>query len=125
MTAPLSRNRNYQLLWGSQALAEFGINASTIAFPLLVLAVTGSPAATGLVLGTSAAAQLLAGLPAGALVDRWSHKKVMLCCEAAQAIAAASLVVALLWGIASVAYMVIVAGVIGVSSALFEPAEDA
>lgn len=125
MTVPLSRNRNYQLLWGSQALAEFGINASTIAFPLLVLAITGSPAATGLVLGTSAAAQLIAGLPAGALVDRWSHKKIMLCCEAVQAIAAASLVVALLWSMASVAYMVVVAAVIGVCSALFEPAEDA
>lgn len=125
MTAPLSRNRNYQVLWGSQALSAFGINASTIALPLLVLAMTGSPAATGLVLGASAAAQLLAGLPAGALVDRWNHKKVMLCCEAAQAIAAASLVVALLWGVASVAYIVVVAAVMGVCTALFEPAEDA
>ncbi|MDQ3223570.1 MAG: MFS transporter [Gemmatimonadota bacterium] len=125
MTAPLSRNRNYHVLWGSQALSEFGINASTIALPLLVLAMTGSPAATGLVLGTSAAAQLLVGLPAGALVDRWNHKKVMLCSEAAQAIAAASLVVALLWDVASVAYIVIVAAVMGVCTAMFEPAEDA
>jgi MFS family permease len=125
VTAPLSRNRNYHLLWGSQALTEFGINASTIALPLLVLALTGSPAATGLVLGTSAAAQLLVGLPAGALVDRWNHKKVMLCCEAGQAIAAASLVVALLLGVANVAYIVIVAAVVGLCTALFEPAEDA
>jgi MFS family permease len=125
MTTPLSRNRNYQLLWGSQALSEFGIHASTIALPLLVLAVTGSPAATGLVLGTNAAAQLLAGLPAGALVDRWNHKKIMLCCEAGQAIAAASLVAMLLWNVASVAYMVIVAIVMGVCTALFEPAEEA
>ncbi len=28
MTAPLSRNRNYQLLWSSKALAEFGAQAS-------------------------------------------------------------------------------------------------
>jgi MFS family permease len=125
MTPPLSRNRNYQLLWGSQALAEFGMNASTIAFPLLVLAVTGSPGASGLVLGTSAAAQLFAGLPAGALVDRWDRKKIMLSCEAVQAVAAATLVVALLWGVASVAHMVVVAAVIGVCGSLFVPAEDA
>ena len=125
MTAPLSRNRNYQLLWGSQALAEFGMNASTIAFPLLVLAVTGSPGTSGLVLGTSAAAQLLGGLPAGALVDRWNRKKIMLGCEAVQAIAAATLVVALLWGVANVAHMVVVAAVIGVCGSLFVPAEDA
>ncbi|MGH4018510.1 MAG: MFS transporter [Pseudonocardiaceae bacterium] len=125
MTTPLSRNGNYRLLWGSQALSEFGSHASTIAFPLLVFAVTGSPAAVGLVMGTAAAAQLLVGLPAGALVDRWNRKRIMLSCEAAQAIAAASLVVALWWGVASVAHMMIVAAVLGVCGAMFEPAEDA
>ena len=54
-----------------------------------MLALTGSTAASGLVLGTIAAAQLVAGLPAGALVDRWDRKRVMLGCEAAQAVAAA------------------------------------
>jgi len=124
-TVPLSRNSNYRLLWCSQVLSEFGFNATTIAFPLLVLAVTGSAAASGVVLGTIAAAQLLAGLPAGALVDRWNRKKVMLGCEAAQAVAAASLVVALWWGVASLAHMIVVAAVIGVCAAMFEPAEDA
>jgi MFS family permease len=125
MTVPLSRNRNYRLLWTSQVLSEFGFNASTIAFPLLVLAVTGSAAASGLVLGTTAAAQLCAGLPAGALVDRWNRKRVMLGCEAAQAVAAASLVAALWLGEASIAHLVAVAAVFGVCAALFEPAEDA
>jgi MFS family permease len=124
-TTPLSRNRNYQLLWTSQAVAEFGFNATAIAFPLLVLAVTGSAAASGVVLGAIAVAQLVVGLPAGALVDRWNRKKVMLACEAAQALAAASLVGALWLGVVSVAHMVVVAIVIGVCAALFEPAEDA
>jgi uncharacterized protein YbdZ (MbtH family)/predicted MFS family arabinose efflux permease len=121
----LSRNRNYQLLWGSQALSGFGVNATTIAFPLLVLAVTGSAAASGLVLGALAAARLAAGLPAGALVDRWRRKRVMLACEAAQALAGASLALALWWGVASVPHMVVVAAVVGICAALFEPAEDA
>ena len=125
MTTPLSRNRNYQLLWGSQVLSELGFNAATIAFPLLVLAVTGSGAASGLVLGTVAAAQLVAGLPGGALVDRWNRRTVMLACEAAQAVAAGSLVLALWLNIASVVHMVVVAAVFGVCGALFEPAEDA
>jgi MFS family permease len=125
MTTPLSRNRNYRLLWGSQVLSEFGFNASVIAFPLLVLALTGSAAASGVVLGTVAAAQLLAGLPGGALVDRWNRKRIMLGCEAAQAVAAASLVVALWWNVVSIAHMVAVAAVFGVCAALFEPAEDA
>jgi MFS family permease len=125
VSTPLSRNHNYRLLWGSQALTGFGISASTIAFPLLVLTITGSAASSGLVLGAIAAAQLLVGLPAGALVDRWNRKKVMLGSEAAQAIALASLVAALWWGTVSVAHMVAVAAVIGVCAALFTPAEDA
>ncbi|HVQ92283.1 MAG TPA: MFS transporter [Mycobacteriales bacterium] len=121
---PLSRNRDYRLLWTSQALAEFGVNATIIAFPLLVLALTGSAAASGLVLGTIAAAQLAAGLPAGALVDRWNRKRLMLGCEAAQAVAAASLVAVLLWGTATVPHLVAVAAVFGLCAALFEPAEE-
>ena len=125
MTVPLSRNREYRLLWVSQALSEFGANASLIAFPLLVLAVTGSAATSGLVLGTIAAAQLVAGLPAGAVADRWNRRTLMLVCEAGQAVAAASLVGALWWGTAGVAHMVAVAAVMGVCAALFQPAEEA
>ncbi len=122
---PLRRNRGYRLLWASQACAEFGHNATTIAFPLLVLAITGSTAASGLVLGTIATAQLVAGLPAGALADRWNRKRILLSCEAAQFLAAGSLVTALLTGTATVAHMVVVAAVLGTCTALFEPAEDA
>jgi len=125
MIAPLSRNRNYQLLWVSQALSEFGGNAVGIAFPLLVLAITDSPATAGLVLGTGAAASLLIGLPGGALVDRWNRKTVMLSCEVAGVIASLSLVVALWSGVASVAHMVVAAIVFGVAGGMFAPAEMA
>jgi len=125
VSVPLARNRDYRLLWLSQAVAEFGHNATVIAFPLLVLAVSGSTAASGLVLGTIAAAQLVVGLPAGAMADRWNRKRLLLGCEAVQAVAAGSLVAALLSGTATVAHMVVVAAVLGVCTALFEPAEDA
>ncbi len=97
MSPSLVRNRNYRLLWGSQMVSEFGLSTATIAFPLLVLAATGSTVAAGLVLGTATAASLVGGLPAGALVDRWDRKKIMLGCEAGQAVAAASVAAALWW----------------------------
>ncbi|MDQ3898411.1 MAG: MFS transporter [Actinomycetota bacterium] len=122
---PLSRNRNYRLLWGSQILAEFGSSASAIAFPLLVLGVTGSPAASGLVLSVIATARLVAGLPMGALADRWNRKRIMLGCEAASMVAGATLVAALVWDVVTLGHIVAVAAVMGLSSALFEPAEDA
>ncbi|MGH3874775.1 MAG: MFS transporter [Pseudonocardiaceae bacterium] len=123
--AALSGNRNYQVLWVSQVLSGVGLSAAVIAFPLLVLALTGSAAASGLVLGAIAAAQLLAGLPAGALADRWDRKTIMLGCEAAQVLAAGSLVAALWWDAAHLAHLVAVAVVMGVCAALFRPAEDA
>ncbi len=125
MVTPLSRNRNYRLLWGSQALTEFGGSVVGIAFPLLALTITDSPATVGLVLGSSAAASLLVGLPGGALVDRWNRKKVMLGCQVADVIASLSLVVALWWDEASVAHLVVVAAVSGACGALFTPAEEA
>lgn len=121
----LSRNRNFTLLWGSMLGSDFGFNGAAIALPLLVLALNGSAADSGLVLGTVAAAQLAAGLPAGALADRWNRKYLMLGCEAAQAVAAASVVAALLLHVLGVPQLVVVAAIIGVSAALFVPAEDA
>ncbi|WP_285609970.1 MFS transporter [Actinokineospora globicatena] len=125
VAVPLSRNRNYTLLWVGQACAEVGFSASMIAFPLLVLALTGSAAASGLVLAADAVAQLVVGLPAGALVDRWDRRRVMLACEAANVVALGSLVVAIVTAKATIPHMVAVAVVLGVCRALFEPAEDA
>jgi MFS family permease len=121
----LSRNRDYRLLWSGQVVSEAGFSTTMIAFPLLVLAITGSAAQSGLVLGAVAVAQLVAGLPAGALVDRWPRKRIMLGCEAVQALGAASLVLALWWGVAGLAQLVVVAVVMGLCRALFEPAEEA
>ncbi|WP_018682963.1 MFS transporter [Actinokineospora enzanensis] len=123
--APLARNRNYTLLWVGQACAEIGFSATMIAFPLLVLALTGSAAASGLVLAADAVAQLVVGLPAGALVDRWNRKRIMVACELAQVVALGTLVAAIIAGVATVPHMVAVAAVLGVCRALFEPAEDA
>ncbi len=125
VVVPLGRNRNYQILWGSQALSIFGVNVTFIAFPLLVLALSGSPAMSGLVLGVSAAAELAAGIPAGALADRWNRKKIMLVCEAVQTVTTAGLVLALWWHLANVVLLLVVATVLGACESVFRPAETA
>ncbi|MFC5288834.1 MFS transporter [Actinokineospora guangxiensis] len=124
-SAPLSRNRNYRLLWTGQALAELGIGASAVALPLLVLAVTGSAAASGLVLGVYAAAQLAAAAPAGVLVDRWDLRRVLIGCEAVQAAAIGAVAAAVWAGVATLPVLLALAVVLGTTRALFEPAEAA
>ena len=74
---PLSRNRDFLLLWSGQAISSFGNELSGIAYPLLVLAVTGSAARAGTVGSAELLTMLAMLLPAGAVADRWSRRAVM------------------------------------------------
>src|SRR5258707_4539251 len=78
----LWRNRDYLLLWSGQALSDIGGAVSELAYPLLVLAVTHSPAQAGLVAALPALPSTLFSLFAGVLVDRWDRRLVMLVCYA-------------------------------------------
>jgi MFS family permease len=98
---------------------------ATLAYPLLVLALTGSPVQAGLVGSATLLAQSAFGLPAGALVDRWNRRKLMVVCEAVRAAAAALLVVAILTGWASVPLIIAVGMVSGGAGVLFGPAQTA
>ncbi|SFB04728.1 Predicted arabinose efflux permease, MFS family [Amycolatopsis marina] len=122
---PLSRNRNYILLWSSQTLSELGASASIIAFPLLVLAISGSAVAAGLVGFANGAARFATGVLAGALVDRWDRKKVLVTCEVSRAIAFIGLVIAIATDHASVPVILFVALIEGMFATLFAPAEEA
>ncbi len=74
----LWRNRSYLLLWSGQAISDIGGAVSELAFPLLVLAVTHSPAQAGFVAAQRALPATLFSLFAGVLVDRWNRKWVMI-----------------------------------------------
>ncbi|MGA9857336.1 MAG: MFS transporter [Solirubrobacteraceae bacterium] len=109
--AGLLANRNFTLLWVGDALSEVGSQATSVAMPLLVLALTGSPADAGLVGLARSLAYPLAPLPAGVLVDRWDRRRVMIGCAIGRAIAMGSLVVMLavarppLWQLMVVAFV--------------------
>src|SRR5687767_3104043 len=88
---PLRRNRDFNLLWVGQVVSDLGANVSAIAFPLLVLATTGSPARAGIVAAAANLPLLVLAVPAGALVDRWDQKRVMIVADCARCAALASL----------------------------------
>lgn len=92
---PLWRNRSYLLLVGGQAISEVGNEVSDLAYILLVLALTHSPAQVGLVGVLELLPILLLSLHAGALIDRWDRKRVMIVCDTGRALCLASIVVAL------------------------------
>lgn len=87
----LWRNRDYLLFWSGRTISALGTSTSGIAFPLLILALTRSPALAGLAGALRAAPYVLLSLPAGALVDRWDRKRVMLLCDTARALTLGSI----------------------------------
>jgi MFS family permease len=92
---PLWRNRNYLLLWSGQSISWLGSGISQLAFPILALALTGSAAQAGFIGALELIPQLLFGLVAGALVDRWNRKWVMIFCDTGRALLFAGLALAL------------------------------
>ena len=123
--APLWRNRDFNLLWSSQTLSEFGGKATHLTIPLLVLAVTGSPVDAGVAGTAYAVVQTVMRLPGGALADRWSRRRVMLLSDAARIALLAVLVVSV-W-LAFVSFPLILCVVVGLGAfgVLFSPAEQA
>jgi predicted MFS family arabinose efflux permease len=112
MTAPrtpLWRNRDFVLLLGGQVVSTVGTRISSIAFPLLVLSLTHSPAKAGVVGFAQTIPYLLFFLPAGALVDRWNRKRVMLVADAGRFVAFSSIAVALVADHLTLAHIVLVA----------------
>ncbi len=91
---PLRRNRDFQLLWGGQAVSLLGSQTSKIAYPLLVLAMTGSPVKAGIAGSAAMLGYLLFPLPAGGLADRHDRKRIMIACDAIRLAAVGSIAVA-------------------------------
>ena len=81
-SVPLRQNRDFRLLWIGQAVSALGSIISLTAYPLLVLALTGSAASAGLVGFLAALPYAVLQLPAGAYVDRWDRRRVMLISDA-------------------------------------------
>jgi len=92
---PLWRNRDYLLLWLGQAVSSLGTRCTQFAFPLLMVGLTRSIAAAGLAYSLEQLPYVLLSLPAGALVDRWPRKRVMLLCTCCLMVCVASIPLAL------------------------------
>jgi MFS family permease len=78
--------RDFRLFWAVETLSTFGSSFSLVAVPLLVLHATGSVVQMGLLTGIFSAANLITGLFAGVVADRFNRKRLLILCNAAQAL---------------------------------------
>ena len=121
----LWRNRDYMLLWSGQAVSILGGGISDLAYPLLALALTGSPAQAGFLAAVGGLPYLLISLPAGALVDRWNRKKIMILCDTVRAVSIGTIPVAAALGHLSIAQLYVTSAAAGSAFVFFNVAEVA
>ncbi len=83
---PLSRNRDFSTLLVSQSVSAAGDAVSATALPLLVLALTGSGLAMGIVGAINTGADFVISAFAGAMADRGDRKRMMFIADLGRAI---------------------------------------
>ena len=117
----LLRNGSFMLLWAGQTASVLGSQFSGIAFPVLAVTLLGANEfEMGLLSASGNAAFLLVGLPAGAWVDRWRKRRVLITADVVRAIAIGSL--PLLWflDVLAIWHLFIVGLIIGVATVFFD-----
>jgi MFS family permease len=81
----LWRHRNFLLLWTGQTVSETGSAVTTVAIPLIAIAVLkASTFEVGLLAAATYVAFSLIALPAGVVVDRLAKRKIMMWCDGAR-----------------------------------------
>lgn len=81
----LLRIPDYRRLWTAQAISDLGDSLTSLSLLLLVNALTGSTAALALMAIVLAVPQVVFGVAAGALVDRWDRRRIMLVSDLSRA----------------------------------------
>ncbi|WP_446215946.1 MFS transporter [Micromonospora sp. IBHARD004] len=122
----LFRHRDFRLLWTAQAVSSVGSNVTTVALPLVALAVLDATTFQVAVLTAAAwLPWLLVGLPAGAWVDRLPRRPVMIVCDLASALLFLSVPVAAVLGVLTIGQLLAVALGGGLARVFFETADQA
>lgn len=103
-------------------MSVIGDHISLIAFPWLVLQMTGSPFMTGLVFAVQGLPRALLMLPGGALVDRTSPRAVMLWTDIIRLVLTLTLVWLLIEDAVTIPAVFALALAFGIADAFFYPA---
>jgi predicted MFS family arabinose efflux permease len=122
----LAANHNFRLLWIGESISKVGTALTTLVMPLVAVVVLH--ASTFVVTLLSAAAWapwLVIGLPAGAWVDRWPKRRLMVVCNVLMAVLLASVPVAAWLAVLTAVHLAVVAVLIGTVSVLFSAAYQA
>jgi MFS family permease len=119
----LFRHHDFRQLFIGDSISQLGTQLSLLALPVLAVRVLGADEfEMGLLATFEFLAFLVIGLPAGAWVDRWRKKKVLVTGDVVRAVALASLPLAWALDVLTLGQMFVVALVVGVCTVFFDVA---
>jgi MFS family permease len=115
------RNRGFLWLWGGQGISVFGEQFTSLAVPVLAVTLLHAVAwQMGILNAASTAAFLIVGLPAGAWVDRWLKRRVMITADIVRTLALAAIPILWYTHLLQIWQLIIVVAIVGVASVFFD-----
>ena len=120
----LRNHRNYRLFFAGQVVSVTGTWMQNIAAAWLVLALTHSPVAVGVLMLCQFLPATVFGLFGGVLVDRLDVRRVVVATQAASMLFAAALAGITLGGVAEPWHVYLLAGLRGISLVFDHPARQ-
>jgi MFS family permease len=117
------RHPSFRRLWFAYTVSTFGTEVSSLAIPLTaVLTLNAGPIGMGVLGAAGSAPALVFGLFAGAWVDRLRRRRILLVADLARAVLLLSVPIAFALGFLSLAYLSVVAFVVGIFTVFFDVA---
>lgn len=96
------KEKNYLLFMIANLISRFGDSVDAIAFGFMVFKLTGSASLMALLFGVNAVPTMIFQPFAGALVDRFNKKKVIVCCDLGRGIIVGGIAILFMTGLLSV-----------------------
>ncbi|WP_406025396.1 MFS transporter [Nocardioides sp. NBC_00850] len=117
--------RGLRRLLASTGVSMVGQGAVSAAVPLLATTLTNDPFWVSVVAASTYAAWFVVGLPAGALVDRWPRRQVMVAADLIRVVLLAALVAGVALDLLSVGALAVIVFLIACAGCFFDPAAQA
>jgi MFS family permease len=122
-SASLWRHRDFRQLWAAETVSQVGTQVTQLALPVIAVSVlAATPLQMGVLTALETLAFLVIGLPAGAWVDRWRRKRVLVVNDLVRAAALASVPLAWALGGLTLGQLFAVATVTGAATVFFDVA---
>lgn len=121
----LRKHRNYRIFFSGQVVSVTGTWMQNIAAAWLILELTGSPVAVGLLMLCQFLPATALGLFSGVLVDRLDVRRTVIATQAASMVFAVALAAVTLGGVVEPWMVYLLAGLRGISLVVDHPARQA